>query len=138
MKSAHCNFIASILKLALVEKMGKCWANNFQMPSLLHEAVPADCCVKVVTRNRADILYQRGTPEPQLAVQQAPPAWRDVSRNLSQVRHPEHWSGWYQDFIKHFVGCTTSSGPNELSWKAADLPSHQTLFGSSREEEIDG
>ena len=88
-KSAHYNFFASILKLALVENMGKFWATNFQMPSLLHKAVPADCCVRVVTGNRADILYQRGTPEPReaprVAMQQAHhPAWRDPSRNLSQ------------------------------------------------------
>ena len=91
-KSAHYNFFASILKLALVEKMGMFWANNFQMPSLLHEAVPADCCVKVITRNReeADILYQRGTPEPREAprvvLKQAP---RSMERPVGELI-----SGW--------------------------------------------
>ena len=142
-KSAHCNLIASILKLALVEKMGMFWANNFQMQSLLHEAVPADCCVKVVTGNRADILYQRGTPEPReaprVAMQQAPHvAWRDPSENLSQDGQTTRTLvRWYQDFIKNCWG-TTSNSPNESTSKAVDQEFHQTLFGSSREKEIDG
>ena len=130
---------------ALVEKMGMFWANNFQMQSLLHEAVPADCCVKVITRNReeADILYQRGTPEPREAprvvFKQAP---RSMERSVGELI-----SGWsdtqnigqagVKELIKNCWG-TTSNSPNESSSKAVDQESHQTLFGSSREEEIDG
>ena len=66
------------------------------------------------------------------------PAWRDLSRNLSQDGQTPRTSVIVvpgTDQKKNVVG-TTSSSPNESSSKAVDVPSHKLYLGRPEKKKL--